>query len=147
MIRLGSLAGYSFEGPRVLAGWTPPAVPAVYAIVCKDDPGAKRETYSVIYVDHSDDLSKERFPFNHPKAPAWIRRAGDRFRVSICFFQVPGGTRAHRAQIAEELCAIYQPSCNSQQYERTWKDEWIGEFDEARNTTRNLTTSRDVDPD
>ena len=24
MIRLGSLAGYPFEGPRVLAGWTPP---------------------------------------------------------------------------------------------------------------------------
>ena len=25
MIRLGSLAGYPFEGPRLLAGWTPPA--------------------------------------------------------------------------------------------------------------------------
>jgi hypothetical protein len=32
MIRLGSLAGYPFEGPRVLAGWTAPAKPAVYAI-------------------------------------------------------------------------------------------------------------------
>ncbi len=33
MIRLGSLAGYAFEGPRILAGWTPPKEPAVYAIV------------------------------------------------------------------------------------------------------------------
>ena len=24
MIRLGSLAGYPFEGPRLLVGWTPP---------------------------------------------------------------------------------------------------------------------------
>ena len=32
MIRLGSLAGYPFEGPRLLAGWTPPAEAAVYAI-------------------------------------------------------------------------------------------------------------------
>ena len=33
VIRLGSLAGYPFEGPRVLAGWTPPAAAAVYAIL------------------------------------------------------------------------------------------------------------------
>ena len=38
MIRLGSLAGYPFEGPRVLAGWTPPARPAVYAILYKPEP-------------------------------------------------------------------------------------------------------------
>ena len=42
MIRLGSLAGYPFEGPRVLAGWTPPAVAAVYAIVYKPDLAAER---------------------------------------------------------------------------------------------------------
>ena len=48
MIRLGSLAGYPFEGPRLLAGWTPAAVPAVYAITCKPDPA--REQHAVIYV-------------------------------------------------------------------------------------------------
>jgi hypothetical protein len=37
MIRLGSLAGYPFEGPRVLSGWTPPAVPAVYVILSRND--------------------------------------------------------------------------------------------------------------
>ena len=39
MIRLGSLAGYPFEGPRVLAGWTAPAGPAVYAIVVQAGAG------------------------------------------------------------------------------------------------------------
>jgi hypothetical protein len=29
MIRLGSLAGYPFEGPRLLAGFQAPARPAV----------------------------------------------------------------------------------------------------------------------
>ena len=38
MIRLGSLAGYPFEGPRVLAGWTPPPSAAVYVIAYKPDP-------------------------------------------------------------------------------------------------------------
>ena len=38
MIRLGSLAGYPFEGPRLLAGWTPPATAAVYVVLCRLDP-------------------------------------------------------------------------------------------------------------
>ena len=37
--------------------------------------------YAVIYVGHSDDLSAERFPFRHPAAPCWVRRAGSRWRV------------------------------------------------------------------
>ena len=55
MIRLGSLAGYPFEGPRLLGGWTPPASPAVYAVMYKPDPEAKPETYAVIYVGHGTD--------------------------------------------------------------------------------------------
>src|SRR6516164_9558559 len=52
MIRLGSLAGYPFEGPRLLAGWTPPASAAVYAIAYKPEPEAKPDKYAVIYVGH-----------------------------------------------------------------------------------------------
>ena len=126
MIRLGSLAGYPFEGPRLLGGWTPPARPAVYAIVYKPDPETKTERYAVIYAGHSDDLSQERFPFQHPRAHCWIKRAGSKWKVYICTYEVPGGTRSHREQIARELTAIYHPGCNDQQYEPSWKDEWIG---------------------
>jgi hypothetical protein len=139
MIRLGSLAGYPFEGPRVLAGWMPPASAAVYAVVYKPDPAAER--YAVIYVDHSDDLSTERFPFNHPRASCWVKRAGDRFKLSICTYEVPGGLRSHREQIARELTAIYHPSCNPDQYDPAWKDEWIGEYHAP--TAGPLTTGRD----
>jgi len=141
MIRLGTLGGYSFEGPRVLAGWTPPAEPAVFVIVTKPDPVAKPESYAVIYVGHSDDLSAERFPFKHPRAAAWIKRAGDKYKVYICTLNAPGALASHRKQIAEELTAIYCPSCNEQQYDRAWKDEWIGENGEF-STTRPLTTKR-----
>ena len=44
VIRLGSLAGYPFEGPRVLAGWTPPARPAVFAIVVQAGSGDQART-------------------------------------------------------------------------------------------------------
>ena len=139
MIRLGSLAGYPFEGPRVLAGWTPPAVAAVYAVMVKPDDGTDR--YAVIYVDHADDLSAERFPFKHPRSACWIRRAGDRFKLAICTYEVPGGLRSHRQQITEELVAMYHPSCNREQYDASWKDEWIGEY--RAPTTGPLTTGRD----
>jgi hypothetical protein len=53
---------------------------------------------------------------------------------------VPGGLRSHREQIAQELAAIYRPSCNEQQYDRSWKDHWIGEY--RAPTTGPLTTGR-----
>ena len=128
MIRLGSLAGYPFEGPRLLAGWTAPARPAVFAIMYKPEPDTKPEKYAVIYVGHADDLTAARFPFSHPRAACWVRRAGSRFKVYICTYEVPGGNRPHREQIARELIAIYRPSCNKQQYDQAWRDEWIGEY-------------------
>jgi hypothetical protein len=143
MIRLGSLAGYPFEGPRLLAGWTPTQAPAVYAIAYKPEPEVKPERYAVIYVDHSDDLATERFPFRHPRASCWVRAAGSRWKVYICTYTVPGGGRSHREQIARELTSIYNPRCNAQQYDRSWKDEWIGEY--VAPTTAPLTTSRGPD--
>ena len=71
----------------------PPPVAAVYAILCKPDPETKPERYAVIYVGHADDLSAERFPFRHPRAPCWVRRAGSRWKVYIATYEVPGGTR------------------------------------------------------
>jgi hypothetical protein len=128
MIRLGSLAGYAFEGPRLLGGWTPPQVAGVYAILCQPDPDTKPQRYAVIYVGHADDLSGERFPFQHPRAACWVRRAGSRWKVFIATYQVPGGGRPHREQIARELTAVYRPGCNTRQYGMSWKDEWIGEY-------------------
>jgi hypothetical protein len=128
VIRLGSLAGYPFEGPRLLGGWTPPAKPAVYAILYKSDPETNPERYAVIYVNHSEDLSAERFPFQHPSAACWLRRAGDRWKVFVCFYEVPGGLRSHREMIVRELQSIYKPSCNTERFAQSWKDEWIGEY-------------------
>lgn len=141
MIRLGSLAGYPFEGPRVLAGWTPPAVPAVFAVMYKPKPDTKPEEYAVLYVGHSDDLSAEGFPFRHRAAPCWLERvAGNRFALYVCIYEAPGATRAHREQIGRELVAVYRPGCNPEQYDQAWKDEWIGQYQAP--TTGPLTTPR-----
>ena len=105
------------------------------------DPQDRPGRYAVIYVGHSDDLSAEGFPFSHPRSSCWVRRAGDRWKLHVCTYEVPGGLRSHREQIAQELAAIYHPSCNEQQYDRAWKDEWIGEY--SAPTTGPLTTGRE----
>lgn len=124
MIRLGSLAGYPFEGPRVLAGWTPPAVPGVYVVMYQPDPA--RDRFAVIYVGHAADLSAEGFPFRHPAAPCWIRRAGSKYAVHVASYEIPGGLEGHRVQVADELVSVYRPQCNDQQFESSWEDRWIG---------------------
>lgn len=139
MIRLGSLAGYSFEGPRVLAGWVPSAVPAVYTVLYPTAPGSER--LAVCYVGHTEDLTTEGFPFRHPRAQCWISRTSSRFDLRIATFEAPGATAAHREQIVQELIAVYRPSCNEQQYDQAWEEHWIGEY-QAPNTTGPLTTGR-----
>lgn len=132
MIRLGTLAGYSFEGPRLLGSWNPPSKPGVYVVVYKPNPETKPEQYAVIYVGHSENFAEEGFPFRHPRAQCWISRAGSRWRVYICTFEVTyeftGGGQGHRELITQELMATYHPACNTQTYDKAWKEEWIGEY-------------------
>ena len=141
MIRLGSLAGYPFEGPRSLMGWSPQKISAVYAVMTLNDPTNKPQDFSVIYVGHSSDLSTVGFPLKHSKSPSWVKRSADKFNLYICWYEFLGGTEKHRIQIAKELMAVYQPSCNDEQYDQAWKDEWIGEYSNA--FTDPLTTARD----
>ena len=141
MIRLGSLAGYPFEGPRVLGGWQPPAVGAVYAILYLAEPEAKPHDFAVIDVDHADDLRESGLPFAHPRVRCWERRAGSKWGGYIATYEVPGGTSAHRAQIVRELLSVYKPGCAPDQYDQAWEDEWIGSYDAP--TTGPLTTARD----
>lgn len=143
MIRLGSLAGYSFEGPRLLAGWTPPAEAAVFVVLYKPKPDTHPEQYAVIFVGHSHNLSTEGFPQRHPRAGCWARRAGDRFKVYVATLSAPGATAAHREQISQELIAAYRPQCNEKQYDLGWEPEWIGSYEAP--TAGPLTTGRQPD--
>lgn len=138
MIRLGSLAGYPFEGPRVLAGWTPPAAAGVYVVLYRPEPETAPDRYAVIYVGHADDLTAAGFPFRHPAAPCWIRRAGSKYAVHVAAYEIPGGMAGHREQLVHELCAVYKPKCNDQQFDQSWRSEWIGSYDAP--TTGPLTT-------
>ena len=141
MIRLGSLGGYPFAGPRVLGGWHAPVEAGIFAILTKPDPDSLR--HEVIYLGHADDLSAADLPWDHEYADAWIKRADGKWNLWIATYAIPGGMPSHRERITHELIATYHPSCNPQQYDRAWKDEWIGSYD-APATTAPLTTGRDA---
>src|SRR6266849_4139188 len=89
MIRLGSLAGYSFEGPYTLAGWNPIDQPGVYAIMYKQEEGGK-DHYAVVYVGHTDNFQEEGFPLKHAASPCWVERAGTQWKLFIAYFVPPG---------------------------------------------------------
>ena len=79
-------------------------------------------------------------------------RAGSKWKVYICTYEVPGGSRAHREQIARELTAIYRPRCNDQQFDPAWKDHWIGETTSsspslAKDPVRPARETRSGEPD
>ena len=144
MIRLGSLAGYPFEGPRVLGGWTPPA-----------SAGGLRDRVQARPGDQARAVRRDlRRPLRRPvrraipvppPAGGVLGRSGPAAggRSTSAPTRCPAACRSHREQIAQELGAIYHPSCNEQQYDRSWKDEWIGEY--TAPTTGPLTTGRDPD--
>jgi hypothetical protein len=60
--------------------------------------------------------------------------------VHIATYEVPGGLASHRELIVQELCAVYHPSCNEQQFDQAWRDHWIGSYEAP--TTAPLSTGR-----
>ncbi len=91
---------------------------------------------------HSDDLTAERLPFDHPAASCWLSRVeGKRFDLYVCTYEAQGAAAAHREQIVRELVAVYRPGCNPEQYDQAWEDHWIGAY-HTPGTTGPLTTGR-----
>jgi hypothetical protein len=143
MIRLGSLGGYPFEGPRVLGGFAAPSRQGLFAILTRSDPDTQR--FEVIYLGHADDLSTIGLPFDHPESARWISRADGKWNLWIAIYTIPGGSSSHRERITEELLSIYHPSCNTEQFDREWKEAWIGSY--RAPTTKPLTTPREAPSD
>lgn len=128
LIRLGSLGGYSFEGPWRLGGWTPPARSGIYAILYRADPDKSPNRYSVIFVGQAENLAEEGLPWKHPRSGCWLQRAGGKWGLYLAIFYPPGGTLNIRLGIERELIGIYNPYCNEEKYDLGWEAHWIGGY-------------------
>lgn len=129
-IRLGSLAGYSFDGPLLLGGWTAPKRPGVFAVMYKAEPDTKPEAYSVIYVDYALDLSKAGLPKSHRHASCWAERAGGPWKLHVAVYFIPNSKSLEGTlkNIKNELVAKYNPFCNTEKFDNAWDDKWVGEY-------------------
>lgn len=126
LIRLGSLAGYSFEGPWRLGGYSPPEKSGIYAVMYKADPDKAPNRYSVIYAGQAENMAEEGLPWKHHASGCWINRAGGKWNLYIAVFFPPHDTLGIRLQIQRELIGIYNCFCNEEKYDLDWEDHWIG---------------------
>ena len=141
VIRLGSLAGYPFEGPRVLAGWTPPAA----AAVLRDPRPSRSRCEGRAVRRHLRGSFRGSGGRTLPVQPSPGRllaaTSGRSVQARDLHVRGAGRTALHREQIVRELTAIYRPSCNTEQYDAEWKDQWIGDYQAP--TAGPLSTPRD----
>jgi hypothetical protein len=113
MIRLGVRGEYAFEGPLTLGGWTPPDASGIFAIMYRE--AGRTERFAVIYVGETESFAGAGFPFKHPEAPCWIERVESRWKLSVAYLTVPGGTPSIRRAIVKGLIYVYDPVCNEVQ--------------------------------
>ena len=123
VIRLGSLAGYPFEGPRVLGGLDR-RQPSRPSTPCSTGP-----------------TERERTPSSTSGTARTCRRRGSRSgtRRRRAGSSGPGAgtactSRRTRSPAAARppgadgrgAVSVYRPQCNDRQYDPTWREEWIG---------------------
>jgi hypothetical protein len=132
-IRLGSLAGYVFEGPFTLQGWRPPSKPGVYCIMYKPKPEKAPDKYAVIYVGQNMDMSKEGLPKNHDQYHCWVERAGgSAWKLFVAVYYPWADPLASNPRqlisLQNDLIAHYDPHCNPVKFDKGWQGKWVGEY-------------------
>lgn len=111
-ISWGKSERIKFEGAFKLDQWTPPAVPGIYAITCKEDPVNKPRNHTVLYFGEGGDLADQGLPFNHDDSDLWIHSAGDKTELYIFVCPMLGATSTERWRLHERLVTEYNPPCN-----------------------------------
>ena len=127
MIRLGSLAGYPFEGPRVLGGWT--AAGQARGVRDHVQAGAGGQARDV-----RGDLRRPRRATCRPSSSRSTTRgrsagssgpaAGG--RSTSARTRCPAGCRRTGSRSPTSSARSTSPSCNDAAVRPSWKDEWIG---------------------
>jgi len=105
-------ASIEFTNPVKITQWDPPYRAAVYAIMRKKDPINKPNTYTLIYVGESGNLSDRGFYKSHHKYPCWTREAGVDENIYISVYLMPNSTEEERREIEGNIVKKIHPVCN-----------------------------------
>ena len=94
-----------------LTSWKPPAVPAVYAITCKQNPD-RPKMHTVLFFGQANDLSRETHELDRQVIDAWKSSGHDVSELYVFVHPIPGSTSGQRFKMQEQLVAEYRPPCN-----------------------------------
>jgi len=108
----GKRQRFKFLPGGTLTAWSPPTVPAVYAITYKQDPHNRPKSHTVLYFGQGDDLSQEAPAYNRNVLELWANSGGNVSELFVFVHPMPGSTRRERSDVFEQLISEYSPDCN-----------------------------------
>jgi hypothetical protein len=108
----GKNSRYKFVSAGELHNWSPPLIPAIFAITYKKDPEIKPNAHTVLYFGHAENLVNEMPSVNEQIHELWTERAGNRDKLYVFVYPMPGSTQGQRANIQWQLVSEYSPAGN-----------------------------------
>ncbi len=96
-----------FTSPVKATKWTPPKKAALYAIQYQKDPESKPDTFTLIYIGESGNLSERGFWKNHHKYDCFMKYAREESNLYISIFAMPGSREEDRKNKEQEVLSHY----------------------------------------
>lgn len=108
----GKNTRYRFTSGGKLRTWTPPELPAVFAVTYKQNPDSKPKAHTALYFGCAENLSAEIPAVSMEIHELWNRHAGNVDELFVFMHPMPGSTRGQRERIRSQLVAEYAPAAN-----------------------------------
>src|SRR5258706_6900640 len=101
-ISWGKSERYKFTPGGTFIGWTPPMVPAVYAITYKQDSQNKPNSHTVLYFGEAADLSQEAPSLNAKVLETWRDTGGEADDLYVFVHPMSGSTKSERSKVQQQ---------------------------------------------
>jgi hypothetical protein len=111
------IGGVEFEeGPKPILSWEPPYRAGLYAVMRPHK--TESDSFVVLYIGESGNLSERGFLRNHHKYPCWKTKAGSDENLYIAIHKMPDSTENDRRRVEALVIRKYEekhdhkPKCN-----------------------------------
>lgn len=111
-ITWGKSERFKFSSVGALVHWSPPTLPAVYAVSYKQDPKNSPKSHTVLFFGQANDLNQQAPAHNQEILDVWAHSGGDINELMVFIHPMPGSTLTDRLNVHERLVAEYRPDYN-----------------------------------
>lgn len=98
---------YEFLGPIKLSDWGPPMDEVIYIIL-----GREKDTFNILYVDHSEKTNKNDFFIKNEKFKCWVTHASSENNLYLSIYPMSESDENERKRIVNKTIEQYTPICN-----------------------------------